>query len=44
MCMGVGANTSMRVPYAQRLNDTQASLFLNASFIDGDQWLQSQLY
>ncbi|XAR52847.1 Pectinesterase [Bertholletia excelsa] len=40
MCAGAGANTTMRVPYAQRLNDTQASLFLNISFINGDQWLQ----
>lgn len=32
---------TMRAPYVQRLNDTQASLFLNTSFIDGDQWLQS---
>ncbi|KVH88801.1 probable pectinesterase 8 [Cynara cardunculus var. scolymus] len=43
MCTGGGANTSMRVAYAQKLNDTQASLFLNASFIDGDQWLPPQL-
>ncbi|KAL8230600.1 hypothetical protein R6Q57_000378 [Mikania cordata] len=43
MCIGGGANTSMRVPYAQKLNETQASLFLNASFINADQWLQSQL-
>ncbi|KAL7000687.1 putative pectinesterase 8 [Sarracenia purpurea var. burkii] len=40
MCAGAGANTSLRVPYAQKLNDTQASPFLNISFIDGDQWLQ----
>ncbi|KAH7834141.1 hypothetical protein Vadar_013093 [Vaccinium darrowii] len=40
MCTGAGANTTLRVPYAQILNDTQASPFLNASFIDGDLWLQ----
>ncbi|KAL3835365.1 hypothetical protein ACJIZ3_010101 [Penstemon smallii] len=40
-CTGDGANTTLRVPYAQKLNDTQASLFLNVSFIDADQWLQS---
>ncbi|CBI34119.3 hypothetical protein VitviT2T_004276 [Vitis vinifera] len=40
MCKGPGANTSTRVPYAQKLNDTQASIFLNVSFIDADQWLQ----
>ncbi|KAF3443499.1 hypothetical protein FNV43_RR13182 [Rhamnella rubrinervis] len=39
-CTGAGANMSMRVPYALRLNDTQAASFLNVSFIDGDQWLQ----
>ncbi|XP_059664650.1 probable pectinesterase 8 [Cornus florida] len=40
MCSGAGANVTMRVPYLQRLNDTQASPFLNVSFIDADQWLQ----
>lgn len=40
-CTGAGSNMTMRAPYVQRLNDTQASLFLNTSFIDGDQWLQS---
>ncbi|XP_056168463.1 probable pectinesterase 8 [Syzygium oleosum] len=38
-CSGAGANMSLRAPYVQRLNDTQASPFLNISFIDGDQWL-----
>ncbi|KAJ6300805.1 hypothetical protein OIU76_021575 [Salix suchowensis] len=42
-CSGAGANTTTRAPYAQKLNDTQASLFLNVSFIDGDQWLQSYI-
>ncbi|XP_047310903.1 probable pectinesterase 8 [Impatiens glandulifera] len=40
MCSGAGSNTSQRVPYEQRLNDTQALYFLNVSFIDADQWLQ----
>ncbi|KAK4395559.1 putative pectinesterase 8 [Sesamum angolense] len=40
-CTGAGANTTLRAPYAQRLNDTQAAPFLNVSFIDADQWLQS---
>ncbi|XP_057954755.1 probable pectinesterase 8 [Malania oleifera] len=40
MCRGPGANVTLRVPYAQQLNDTQASPFLNLSFIDADQWLQ----
>lgn len=39
-CSGAGANMSMRASYVQRLNDTQASPFLNVSFIEGDQWLQ----
>ncbi|TQD79547.1 hypothetical protein C1H46_034907 [Malus baccata] len=38
---GAGANMSLRAPYLQKLNDTQASLFLNVSFIDGGDWLQS---
>ncbi|KAF5749337.1 hypothetical protein HS088_TW04G01305 [Tripterygium wilfordii] len=38
-CTGAGANMTMRASYVQRLNDTQASPFLNMSFIDGDQWL-----
>ncbi|XXG69042.1 hypothetical protein AAC387_Pa06g2002 [Persea americana] len=39
-CFGGGANQTMRVPYAQRLNETQVSQFLNVSYIDGDRWLQ----
>ncbi|ONK65821.1 uncharacterized protein A4U43_C06F1320 [Asparagus officinalis] len=39
-CSGPGANTTLRAAYGQQLNDTQASPFLNASYIDGDQWLQ----
>ncbi|CAA2975457.1 probable pectinesterase 8 [Olea europaea subsp. europaea] len=39
-CSGPGANLTLRAPYVQRLNDTQASPFLNVSFIDADQWLQ----
>lgn len=42
-CTGTGANTTLRVPYEQKLNDTQASAFMNISFIDGDQWLQQYL-
>ncbi|VFQ60566.1 unnamed protein product [Cuscuta campestris] len=38
-CSGPGSETSFRVPYAQNLNDSQALPFLNASFINGDQWL-----
>ncbi|PIA40035.1 hypothetical protein AQUCO_02500035v1 [Aquilegia coerulea] len=39
-CTGGGANVTMRAPYTQMLNDTQASPFLSTSFIDGDQWLE----
>ncbi|KAG6385986.1 hypothetical protein SASPL_154870 [Salvia splendens] len=39
-CTGDGANAAARAIYVQRLNDTQASPFLNVSFIDADQWLQ----
>ncbi|KAI3900579.1 hypothetical protein MKW92_028053 [Papaver armeniacum] len=39
-CTGEGANTTLRTSYAQNLNDTQASSFINMSFIDADQWLQ----
>ncbi|KAK9156232.1 hypothetical protein Sjap_003712 [Stephania japonica] len=39
-CSGAGANATMRVPYAQILNDTQAASFLNTSFINADIWLQ----
>ncbi|KAJ3693517.1 hypothetical protein LUZ60_008997 [Juncus effusus] len=39
-CTGTGSNMTMRAPYVQRLNDTQAAPFLNISFINGDQWLQ----
>ncbi|XP_068334468.1 probable pectinesterase 8 [Pyrus communis] len=42
-CLGAGANMSLRAPYVQKLNDTQASLFLNVSFIDGGDWLQSNI-
>ncbi|KAK2651221.1 hypothetical protein Ddye_018710 [Dipteronia dyeriana] len=40
-CSGAGANMTMRAPYVQRLNDTLASYFVNMSFIDAQQWLQS---
>ncbi|KAF9610614.1 hypothetical protein IFM89_023502 [Coptis chinensis] len=39
-CTGGGANVTLRAPYAQILNDTQASPFLNISYIDGEQWLE----
>ncbi|XP_057717767.1 probable pectinesterase 8 [Arachis stenosperma] len=40
-CSGPGASMAMRAPYVQRLNDTQALPFLNITFIDGDQWLET---
>ncbi|KAL5581602.1 hypothetical protein UlMin_014044 [Ulmus minor] len=38
-CSGAGADMSMRASYVQRLNETQASPFLNLSYINADQWL-----
>ncbi|RDY00515.1 putative pectinesterase 8, partial [Mucuna pruriens] len=40
-CSGAGANTNLRASYVQKLNETQALTFLNTSFIDGDQWLET---
>ncbi|XP_047156180.1 probable pectinesterase 8 isoform X1 [Vigna umbellata] len=40
-CSGSGANTNSRAPYVQKLNETQASAFLNITFIDGEQWLET---
>ncbi|QCD97495.1 probable pectinesterase 8 [Vigna unguiculata] len=40
-CSGSGANTNLRAAYVQKLNETQASAFLNISFIDGEQWLET---
>ncbi|KAF7836496.1 putative pectinesterase 8 [Senna tora] len=36
-CTGPGANMSTRPSYVRRLNDKEASPFLNTSYIDGDQ-------
>ncbi|XP_075079586.1 putative pectinesterase 8 [Nicotiana tabacum] len=40
-CSGAGSSMTLRAPYVQRLNDTQALPFLNSSFIDASLWLQS---
>lgn len=32
---------NLRAPYVQKLNETQAFAFLNTTFIDGDQWLET---
>ncbi|KAL6287051.1 hypothetical protein ACE6H2_011441 [Prunus campanulata] len=42
-CSGAGANMTMRAPFVQKLNDTQASTFWNVSFIDGGDWLQHNI-
>ncbi|XP_021828282.1 probable pectinesterase 8 [Prunus avium] len=42
-CSGAGANMTMRAPFVQKLNDTQASTFRNVSFIDGGDWLQHNI-
>ncbi|KAK1282052.1 putative pectinesterase 8 [Acorus calamus] len=39
-CSGPGSNTMMRASYVLMLNDTQASPFINVSYVDGDKWLQ----
>ncbi|EPS71019.1 pectinesterase, partial [Genlisea aurea] len=38
-CSGFGANTTSRASFDRQLNDTEAAPFINASFIDADQWL-----
>lgn len=41
MCSGPGADLSTRVAYEQKLNDTIVAPFLNVSYIEADQWLES---
>lgn len=41
-CTGPGADYSKRVNWSHQLNDDEAALFLNISFIDGEQWLDLQ--
>ncbi|KAJ0793914.1 putative pectinesterase [Helianthus annuus] len=38
-CLGVGANTTFRVPYMKTLSDEEATPFMDISFIDGNDWL-----
>ncbi|GLJ06788.1 hypothetical protein SUGI_0048200 [Cryptomeria japonica] len=38
-CTGSGSDRSKRVDWSHQLTDDEAALFLNISFIDGDQWL-----
>nr|VDC70157.1 unnamed protein product [Brassica rapa] len=38
-CYGEGANYKRRVSYGKQLTDSEASLFTDISYIDGDQWL-----
>ncbi|CAL9235792.1 unnamed protein product [Arabidopsis halleri] len=38
-CYGEGADYKGRVAYAKQLTDSEASLFTDISYIDGDQWL-----
>ncbi|KAK7378224.1 hypothetical protein VNO80_03662 [Phaseolus coccineus] len=40
-CSGSGANMNLRASYVQKLNETEASAFLNTTFIDGEQWLET---
>ncbi|XP_010534682.1 PREDICTED: probable pectinesterase 15 [Tarenaya hassleriana] len=39
---GPGADRSGRVPYSKQLTEVEASLYMNLSYIDGDQWLHSR--
>eukprot|EP01018_Ginkgo_biloba_P020327 Gb_01460 [translate_table: standard] len=40
-CRGPGADVSNRVRWSRELQDDEAAPFLNTTFIDGDQWLNS---
>ncbi|KAG2653116.1 hypothetical protein PVAP13_1NG430500 [Panicum virgatum] len=39
-CRGDGANMAGRVPYARKLDDSQARPFLDQSYVDGHEWLK----
>lgn len=39
-CSGPGSNLNQRAPYVHKLDDTEASIYLNTSYIDGDGWIQ----
>ncbi|KAL1190727.1 putative pectinesterase 15 [Cardamine amara subsp. amara] len=39
-CYGPGANYKERVYFGKQLTDSEASSFIDISFIDGDQWLR----
>lgn len=39
-CYGPGANYKERVSFGKQLTDSEASSFIDVSFIDGDQWLR----
>lgn len=41
-CTGPGADSSKRVNWSHQLTDDEAALFLNISFVDGEQWLDLQ--
>ncbi|KAK9058814.1 hypothetical protein SSX86_023657 [Deinandra increscens subsp. villosa] len=42
-CSGVGANTTFRVPYVKTLSKEEANSFMDISFIDGNEWLLSDV-
>lgn len=39
-CYGPGADYKERVLFGKQLTDSEASSFIDISFIDGDQWLR----
>ncbi|XP_072147525.1 probable pectinesterase 8 [Setaria viridis] len=39
-CLGDGANVAGRVAYARSVDDSQVRPFLDASYIDGEEWLK----
>ncbi|KAK4392136.1 putative pectinesterase 15 [Sesamum angolense] len=40
-CYGPGANSTYRVAYGKQLKQSEAAHYLDASFIDGEEWLVS---
>ncbi|XP_070007097.1 probable pectinesterase 15 isoform X2 [Nicotiana sylvestris] len=38
-CYGAGANYTFRVPYSKQLKQNEAALYMDVSFIDGQEWL-----
>ncbi|XP_068645129.1 putative pectinesterase 14 [Aristolochia californica] len=41
-CTGAGSNSALRVPYSKQLSRDEAAVFLDISYIDGNDWLLSE--